>query len=71
VENSALVDSQGNEDLDLLPTVEAKARLYELCDRFGVHAASILDGPKTPARAHLATHGHLLTFGCCAGSDAA
>jgi hypothetical protein len=59
-----------NEQLDLLPREEQLVRLYEAAARFGLHYASALGGPLTPADAHRREFGHRLRFGCCRGVPA-
>lgn len=61
--------SRGNLEAegDMLPQVEALARLYELCERYDGVFVDV--GVATAAARHRAAHGHSLRFGCCAAAD--
>lgn len=48
---------------------EQIVRLLEMSQRLGVVRASALNGPLTPAQQHALVTGHLLSFGCCRGSQ--
>jgi hypothetical protein len=48
---------------------EQLVRLLEMTQRLGVVRASALNGPLTPAQQHAKVTGHLLSPGCCRGSQ--
>jgi len=48
---------------------EQLVRLLQMTQRLGVVRASALNGPLTPAQQHAQVTGHLLSFGCCRGSE--
>jgi len=53
-----------NQPLDLLPDIEAYARLLDLRNRYGLETARQL-GARTVVEQHFLDHGHPLAFGCC------
>lgn len=61
VENFA----KGNSEVeaDLLPQLEALARLYELIERY--NASDVNPAIATAAARHRALTGHSLRYGCC------
>lgn len=52
---------------DTLPTQEALARLYELCNRYGDPSPTELVG--SASQRHRERTGHKLSFGCCQDQD--
>jgi hypothetical protein len=58
------VENPGDQ-LDLLPSEEGLVRLLELVERYGARP-DVTDAARTVSEQHRVTHGHRLTWGCCA-----